>query len=54
MASAASTISSSTGAQGISHLEFNTMDAGLQTVDEHSAAIRTFREVAPVFSPGSG
>lgn len=36
-------------AMGISHLEFNTMRKGFTTVAEHIAAIRTFRETAPVF-----
>lgn len=36
-------------ALGLSHLEFSTMGAGLKTVDEHIAALRRFRETAPVF-----
>jgi probable F420-dependent oxidoreductase len=36
-------------AAGADHLEFNTMGAGYKTVDDHIAAIRRFREVAPAF-----
>ncbi len=35
---------------GLSHLELNTMRAGFATVDDHIAALRRFRETAPVFS----
>jgi len=34
---------------GFTHLEFNTMRAGYRGVGEHLAALRAFREVAPVF-----
>lgn len=34
---------------GISHLEFNTMDSGFASPGAHIDAIRTFREIAPVF-----
>lgn len=34
---------------GMSHLEFNTMDAGFATPDAHIEVIRKFRELAPVF-----
>lgn len=37
-------------AMGLSHLEFNTMRAGLRSPREHIAALRRFREVAPVFT----
>ncbi len=36
-------------AMGLSHLEFNTMNAKFASVDDHIAAIRTFREIAPIF-----
>lgn len=34
---------------GVSHLEFNTMRAKFANLEEHVAALRTFRETAPVF-----
>jgi len=36
-------------AMPMSHLEFNTMNAGCATVDDHIAMLRRFRETAPVF-----
>jgi probable F420-dependent oxidoreductase len=35
---------------GVSHLQFTTLRSGYQTLEQHLAALRRFRETAPVFA----